>query len=202
MFVLGHALYMRAIHGGKAKNTSTTFPTRAFGGRAQPNVPRLPVDHEIRDIGRFARVPQFLSYVRQVKPTKESGGKILGLPRLPSGERVGEKHAGALPLLERRSDQGRKQTDLQMRDHEGRRKYLETEHALRHRTLGALRRERVRALRLEPFPDYAQGLDDVRAGPAARVEHVHLRIRATVGNAEIGNQRLIHAPHIPPGPRA
>lgn len=41
-------------------------------------VPGLSLLYEIHDIGRFARVQQFLSYCRLVKPTKESGGKILG----------------------------------------------------------------------------------------------------------------------------
>jgi transposase len=38
----------------------------------------LSILYEIQDIARFARVQQFLSYGRLVKPTKESGGKILG----------------------------------------------------------------------------------------------------------------------------
>jgi len=38
----------------------------------------LSILYEIQSIGRFARVQQFLSYCRLVKPTKESGGKILG----------------------------------------------------------------------------------------------------------------------------
>ncbi len=43
---------------------------------------------EIHDISRFSRVQQFLSYCRLVKPTKESGGKILG----HSGRKIGNAH--------------------------------------------------------------------------------------------------------------
>ena len=48
----------------------------------------LSILYEIQDIGRFARVQQFLSYGRLVKPTKESGGKILG----HSGRKIGNAH--------------------------------------------------------------------------------------------------------------
>jgi len=48
----------------------------------------LSILYEIHDIGRFARVQQFLSYCRLVKPTKESGGKILG----HSGRKIGNAH--------------------------------------------------------------------------------------------------------------
>ena len=36
--------------------------------------------YEIHDIARFARVQDFLSYCRLVKPTHESAGKVKGLP--------------------------------------------------------------------------------------------------------------------------
>lgn len=204
VFVLGHALYMRAIHGGKAKNdridahkiaallrggmlpqayvypqamratrdlmrrrnylmrqraellvhianTNSQYNLPAFGGRpARPaeraglaehfteaavrksieadlaliahydrELPRLEryiessaqghdplalatvrtihgmgqvlglcILYEIHDITRFARVQEFLSYCRLVKPTKESGGKILG----HSGKKIGNAH--------------------------------------------------------------------------------------------------------------
>jgi transposase len=48
----------------------------------------LSILYEIHDIARFARVQQFLSYGRLVKPTKESGGKILG----HSGRKIGNAH--------------------------------------------------------------------------------------------------------------
>ena len=48
----------------------------------------LSILYEIHDIGRFSRVQQFLSYCRLVKPTKESGGKILG----HSGRKIGNAH--------------------------------------------------------------------------------------------------------------
>lgn len=48
----------------------------------------LSILYEIQDISRFARVQEFLSYCRLVKPTKESGGKILG----HSGKKIGNAH--------------------------------------------------------------------------------------------------------------
>jgi transposase len=48
----------------------------------------LSILYEIQDITRFARVQQFLSYCRLVKPTKESGGKVLG----HSGRKIGNAH--------------------------------------------------------------------------------------------------------------
>jgi transposase len=48
----------------------------------------LSILYEIHDIKRFARVQQFLSYGRLVKPTKESGGKVLG----HSGKKIGNAH--------------------------------------------------------------------------------------------------------------
>ncbi len=48
----------------------------------------LSILYEIHDIARFSRVQQFLSYCRLVKPTQESGGKILG----HSGRKIGNAH--------------------------------------------------------------------------------------------------------------
>jgi transposase len=48
----------------------------------------LSILYEIRDIGRFARVQEFLSYARLVKPTKSSAGKVLG----HSGKKIGNAH--------------------------------------------------------------------------------------------------------------
>jgi Transposase IS116/IS110/IS902 family len=47
-------------------------------GTGMGKVLGLSILYEIQDIGRFARVQQLPSYGRLVKPTKESGGKILG----------------------------------------------------------------------------------------------------------------------------
>ncbi len=65
-FVLGHALYMKAIHGGKAKNDK----------------------FDAHDIARFPRVQDFASYCRLVKCAKESAGKRLG----SSGNKIGNAH--------------------------------------------------------------------------------------------------------------
>jgi transposase len=48
----------------------------------------LSILYEIRDIRRFARVQEFLSYARLVKPTKSSAGKVLG----HSGKKIGNAH--------------------------------------------------------------------------------------------------------------
>src|SRR3970282_427924 len=48
----------------------------------------LSILYEIQDIARCARVQEFLSYCRLVKPTKASGGKILG----HSGKKIGNAH--------------------------------------------------------------------------------------------------------------
>jgi transposase len=44
----------------------------------------LSILYEIHDIGRFARVQQFLSYCRLVKPTKESSQRKLHRSRRSS----------------------------------------------------------------------------------------------------------------------
>ena len=48
----------------------------------------LSILYEIERISRFARVQEFLSYGRLVKPTQESAGKVLG----HSGRRIGNAH--------------------------------------------------------------------------------------------------------------
>jgi transposase len=48
----------------------------------------LSILYEIERIERFARVQEFLSYARLVKPTRESAGKVLG----HSGRRIGNAH--------------------------------------------------------------------------------------------------------------
>ena len=48
----------------------------------------LVILYEIQDIARFARVQDFVSYCRLVKPSRESAGKILG----HSGKKIGNAH--------------------------------------------------------------------------------------------------------------
>ena len=48
----------------------------------------LVILYEIQDIERFARVQEFLSYCRLVKPTRESAGKIQG----HAGAKIGNAH--------------------------------------------------------------------------------------------------------------
>jgi transposase len=89
----------------------------------------LSILYEIHDIGRFARVQQFLSYGRLVKPTKESGGKILG----HSGRKIGNAH-------------GQTWEGQEARDHRGETRPGRVLHAQAQRTL------RPRAL-LRPLKD-------------------------------------------------
>ena len=48
----------------------------------------LVILYEIQGIGRFARVQEFLSYCRLVKPSRESNGKLLG----HAGGKIGNAH--------------------------------------------------------------------------------------------------------------
>jgi len=106
-FVLGHALYMKAIHGGKAKNDRIdsakiadrldrvihdleAFLTRRVKVhdsdgfhrlRSIPGVGKIlamTLLYEIHDIERFPRVQDFASYARLVKCVHESAGKRSG----------------------------------------------------------------------------------------------------------------------------
>jgi len=72
-FVLGHALAMKAIHGGKAKHDK---------------IDSHKILYEIHDITRFDRVQEFASYARLIKCRKESAGKMLGT----SGAKMGNVH--------------------------------------------------------------------------------------------------------------
>ncbi len=99
-FVLGHALYMKAIHGGKVKNDkidSQKIAALLRGGmlpmayvypqamrstrdllRSIPGIGKtlaLVILYEIHDIGRFPKVGNFISYSRLVKCAHESAGK-------------------------------------------------------------------------------------------------------------------------------
>ena len=148
-FVLGHALYMKAIHGGKTKNdhidsyklasllkggnfpiayaypakwraTRDLLRRRMYISRRcaelvahivntnmQYNLPAfkkklsrkynhtgvgqilaLVILYEIHDINRFARVQDFSSYARLIRPVKESDGKWAGL----SNKKIGNHH--------------------------------------------------------------------------------------------------------------
>ena len=115
-FVLGHALYMKAIHGGKAKNDKIdSAKINAYNSIISPlewhikktakshdsriynlliSIPgvgptlTLVISYEIHDINRFPRVQDFISYSRLVKCAKESGGKRLGT----SGSKIGNAH--------------------------------------------------------------------------------------------------------------
>jgi transposase len=104
-FVLAHALYVRAIHGGKNKNDRIDSEkqydtpisaleldllrvTKECAGRdyallqSVPGIGRslgLTILYEIGSIDRFPTVKDFLSYCRLVKGTVASAGKIKGL---------------------------------------------------------------------------------------------------------------------------
>ena len=60
MFVLSHALAMKAIHGGKAKNADAFHRLRSVPGIGK--VLALTILYEIHDITRFDRVQEFASY--------------------------------------------------------------------------------------------------------------------------------------------
>ncbi|MDW7772953.1 MAG: transposase [Desulfobulbaceae bacterium] len=110
-FILGHALYMRAIHGGKSKNDKIdshkiaallkgglipmayVYPRkmRATRDKTIPGVGRiiaLNLLYEIENIDRFPRVQDFASYSRLVKCAKESNGKRYG----SAGKKIGNAH--------------------------------------------------------------------------------------------------------------
>jgi len=90
-FVLGHALYMKAIHGGKAKNDKTAAPETYTRLQTIPGVGRilaLTLLYELHDVSRFPRVQDFLSYARLVKSQKSSAGKVMGT----SGAKIGNAH--------------------------------------------------------------------------------------------------------------
>ena len=93
-FVLGHALYMKAIHGGKAKNDRvdsqkiagllragmlSLASTQNYRGISRScgigATLALVILYEMGEIARFPRVGTFISYARQVKCAHESAGK-------------------------------------------------------------------------------------------------------------------------------
>src|SRR5436190_1689197 len=113
-FVLGHALYRKAIHGGKAKTdkidakkiavllrgalelylarTAKVDDPQAFHRlRSVPGIGKvlaLILLYEIYDISRFPEVGQFLSYARLVRCGHESAGKKQG----SGGNKIGNAH--------------------------------------------------------------------------------------------------------------
>jgi hypothetical protein len=82
-----------------------------------------------------------------------------------------------------------------VRDDERRGQYLEAKYALGHRLFKPLRDERVTAFSLEPLGNDRERFHQISAGATTRVEHVHLRVGETVGDAKFGNEHLVHAPH-------
>ena len=131
-FVLGHALYMKAIHGGKAKTDPIDtydqhiravelYLTRAAKVddpqayarlRSVPGVGpvlALVLLYEIHDVRRFPEVGQFLSYARLVRCVHESAGKKQGT----GGNKIGNAHlkwafSEATCLLLRESEQAKR----------------------------------------------------------------------------------------------
>lgn len=100
-FVLGHALAMKAIHGGKSKNDridSFKIASLLRGGnlafyllRSIPGIGEIlamTLLYEIDDIGRFPRVQNFLSYARLVKGEHSSAGK----KKKSAGAKMGNVH--------------------------------------------------------------------------------------------------------------
>jgi transposase len=88
VFVLGHALAMKAIHGGKAKNDTSDAHKIAvlLRGGMLPHAYVYPVamratrdlPHRRLHLTRFDRVQECVSHARLITCTKESGGKKLG----------------------------------------------------------------------------------------------------------------------------
>jgi transposase len=90
-FVLGHALYMKAIHGGKTKNDKIDSHKIAALLRTVPGIGKvlsLVIPYEIHDINRFPRAQDFASYARLVKCPRESAGKRHGT----GGNKIGNMH--------------------------------------------------------------------------------------------------------------
>lgn len=71
----------------KGHDADTFYRLRSIDGVGK--VLALTLLYEIQDIGRFARVQDFLSYCRLVRPRKESAGKPSGGS---SGKKIGNAH--------------------------------------------------------------------------------------------------------------
>ena len=132
---------------------------------------------------------------RSRSSSKLREGQRLGRSRLPAGERIGEEHAGAFGFVvgQRRAEVLQGQADLQMGNDEGRRHDLEAEHPLRRRLFHPRAGEGTEALSFEVGGDAAQHFRQIRAGAAARIEHVDVLRGETVRDAKIVLQRLVHA---------
>lgn len=100
-FILGHALYMKAIHHfgdliGKVewyleKHAKEHTPKNLCLLRTVPGIGitlAMVILYEIHDIARFPRVQDFASYARLVKCTKESAGKKYGT----GNSKIGNAH--------------------------------------------------------------------------------------------------------------
>ena len=122
-------------------------------------------------------------------------GKGQGLvrPRLPARERVGEEHARALLLAERRAQFAQGEGDLQVRDDEGGGHDLEAENAPGRRLPHPRPRQRAQPPALEVGGDPPQNFGQIGARAAAGVENVDVLRRQPVGDAEIALERVVHA---------
>jgi hypothetical protein len=104
-FVLGHALYMKAIHGGKTKNDKIdsykpasllrggNFPIAyAYPARMRSTRDllrrRMYISRRCNELKRFPNVGDFSSYARLIRPVKQSNGKWAG----HSNGKIGNHH--------------------------------------------------------------------------------------------------------------
>ena len=128
-------------------------------------------------------------------------GAASGRSRLPAGEGIGEKDAGALvPVVGQRGVEGlHGESDLQVCDDEWGGHDLEAEDALGGRPLHVGTCECAEAAVLEVVGDAAQDLREVRARAAAGVEDVDVVGGQAVGDAEVVLQGAVdagdHVPH-------
>ena len=93
----------------------------------------------------------------------------------------------------RRVEVLQRESDLQMRDDEGRGHDLEAEHAAHGCLLHPRADERTEAPAREVGGDAAQDFRQIGPGAAARIEHVDVLRRESIGNAEVVLHRLVHA---------
>ena len=124
-------------------------------------------------------------------------GQAPGRAGLPAGERVGEEDAGALGAIvrQRRIEALQREPHLQVGDDERRRHDLKAEHALEGRLLHPRARQGAQAGALQVGGDAAQHFGQIRAGAAARVQHVNVVRRQPGGNAQVLLQRQIDPRH-------
>ena len=124
-------------------------------------------------------------------------GQPLGRAGLPAGERVGEEDAGALGAIVRqwRVEALQREAHLQVRDDERRRHDLKAEHALEGRLLHPCTSQGAQAGALQVGGDAAQHFGQIRAGAAARVQHVNVVRRQPGRDAQVLLQRQIDPRH-------